>query len=101
MDRRSSNSRKALKRTKLYIGIPPSGFHLLLFLVIIILFFKQYQILPALVIVWYLMRQATKKDSEFLEIFQRFSKEKNIYDSLPRRTIWERIPKGWGRGLPW
>lgn len=101
MDRRSSNSRKALKRTKLYIGVPPSAFHLLLVLIISILFFKKFWLLPGVVIIWFVMRKATMHDTEFIELFQSFSKEKDIYDSLPRKSIWERVPKGWGKGIPW
>ncbi|RGE40426.1 hypothetical protein DZC30_20400 [Comamonas testosteroni] len=101
MERRSSNSRKALKRKKLFLGVPPTAFHLLLFCIITILFFKKYIYLPAVVILWFPMWQATKRDTEFLDLFQTFSKEKDIYDSLPRKSIWQRIPKGWGKDIPW
>lgn len=101
MERRSSNSRRALKREKLYIGIPRNAFYLLLLFAIAILVFKKFLYLPSLIVIWFVMKKATQADTAFIELFQSFSKEKHIYDSLPRKKIWERIPKGWGKGLPW
>ncbi|MEQ6436323.1 VirB3 family type IV secretion system protein [Comamonas sp. w2-DMI] len=101
MARRSSNSRRALKREKLYIGIPKNAFYLLLLIAIGILVFRKYLFLPSLIIIWFAMKKATQQDTAFIELFQSFSKEKHIYDSLPRKSIWEKLPRGWGKGLPW
>lgn len=63
--------------------------------------FKQWAWLPSLILFWGFMRKATKKDPEWFEQYEGYTKENHVYDSLPRKLVWERVPKGWGKGIPW
>lgn len=101
MTRRSSNSLKAFKRQKKYIGIPANAFYLLLLLGIAIAMFRAWVWMPALIFVWMVMRKLTKHDAEWTSQFEAYTKEKHIYDSLPRAIVWQRVQAGWGKGLPW
>lgn len=99
--RRSSNSRKAFKRKHLLFGVPKNAFYLLLLAVVILLVFQQYKLLPAVIVIWWFFKFLTNKDPDWMKILESYSKEKDIYDSLPRKSVWDRLPFGWGKGLPW
>lgn len=98
--RRSSNSRKAFKREKLYIGIPANAFYLLLLAGMLVVMFKKWSFFTGIVLLWWIFKLVTAKDTQWMDLFDSYRKEKHIYDSLPRKSIWEKIPKGWGKDKP-
>lgn len=99
--RRFSVFHNSLNRPQLYAGIPMPAFMVIVLGGSFCFVAKLYMAMPALLVLWFLARWLTKRDTAWMDIFERYLKEGHVYDTLPRVSVCQSRPNGWGKGLPW
>jgi type IV secretory pathway VirB3-like protein len=85
----------------LFGGVPLNAFLLIVLGGSFAVVAQMYWFLPSAVILWWLAKWATRRDPMWMDLLQLYVYEKDVYDSLPRNTVWNSRPKGWGKGIPW
>jgi type IV secretory pathway TrbD component len=101
MARRSSSVHSSLNRPKLFMGVAPLAFQLVIFFASFLFAGRLYTVMPLALLMYLVARWLSKKEPLFADLFLRYANEKDVYGSLCHPSDWSSKPRGWGRGLAW
>lgn len=99
--RRGSVFHRSLNRPKLFVGIPLNAFLVIVLGGSFAFVAKVYWVIPCAALLWLIAKWLTKRDPAWMDVLEMYIKESHVYDSIPRKSTFNKRPAGWGKGLPW
>lgn len=82
-------------------GVPEAAFLIIVMGGQMLFIAEMYYYLPITVVLYWLAKEFTKRDPDWMDLLLRYLDEKHSYDSLPRPDYFlNKRVLGWGKKLP-